>query len=35
MTERVENILGQGGSILVLVGKNNADSEGTTRKFIE
>ena len=33
MTERVENTLGQGqgGSILVHVGVNNADREGTTR----
>ena len=33
VTERVENVLGhgQGGSILVHVGKNNADREGTTR----
>ena len=33
VTERVENTLGrgQGGSILVHVGKNNADREGTTR----
>ena len=33
VTERVENTLGhgQGGSILVYVGTNNADREGTTR----
>ena len=33
VTERVENTLGhsQGGSILVHVGTNNADREGTTR----
>ena len=33
VTERVENIFGhcQGGSILVHVGVNNADREGTTR----
>ena len=33
MTERVENTLGygQGGSILVYVGTNNVDREGTTR----
>ena len=33
MTERVENVLrhGQGGSILVYVGTNNADRDGTTR----
>ena len=33
MTERVENVLGhgQGGSILVHVGTNNADRDGTTR----
>ena len=33
VTERVENILGhgQGGSVLVHVGTNNADREGTTR----
>ena len=33
VTERVENILGhgQGGSILVHVGTNNADRDGTTR----
>ncbi len=33
VTERVDNTLGhgQGGSILVHVGTNNADREGTTR----
>ena len=33
MTERVENVLGhgQGGSILVHVGTNNADRDGTSR----
>ena len=33
MTNRVENVMGhgQGGSILVHVGTNNADREGTTR----
>ena len=33
VTERVENVLGhgQGGSILVHVGTNNADRDGTTR----
>ena len=33
VTERVENVLGhgQGGSILVHVGTNNADKDGTTR----
>ena len=33
MTERVENVLGhgQGGTILVNVGTNNADRDGTTR----
>ena len=33
VTERVENILGhgQGGSLLVHVGMNNADREGTIR----
>ena len=33
VTERVENTLGhgQGGSILVHVGTNNADREGSTR----
>ena len=33
VTDRVENVLGhgQGGSILVHVGTNNADTEGTTR----
>ena len=33
MTERVEKVLGQGqrGSILVHVGTNNADRDGTTR----
>ena len=33
VTDRVENVLGhgQGGSILVHVGTNNADREGTTR----
>ena len=33
MTERVENVLGHGqwGSILVHVGTNNADRDGTTR----
>ena len=33
VTERVENVLGhgQGGSILVHVGSNNADRDGTTR----
>ena len=33
VTERVENVLGhgQGGSILVHVGRNNADREGATR----
>ena len=33
MTERVENVLGhgQGGSIVVHVGTNNADRDGTTR----
>ena len=33
VTDRVENVLGhgQGGSILVHVGTNNADKEGTTR----
>ena len=33
MSERIENILGrgQGGSILIHVGMNNADREGTTR----
>ena len=33
VTERVENTLGhgQGGSVLVHVGMNNADMEGTTR----
>ena len=32
VTERVENVLrhGQGGSILVHVGTNNADRDGTT-----
>ena len=34
MTERVENVLGhgQGGSILVYVGTNNADRDGTRRR---
>ena len=33
VTERVEKVLGhsQGGSILVLVGTNNADRDGATR----
>ena len=33
VTERVENVLGHGhgGSILVHVGKNNADRDGTTK----
>ena len=33
VVERVENVLwhGQGGSILVHVGTNNADRQGTTR----
>ena len=33
MTEQVENVLGhgQGGSLLVHVGTNNADRDGTTR----
>ena len=40
VTERVENVLGhgQGGSILVHVGTNNADRDGTTRivkRYIE
>ena len=37
MTERVEKVLGhgQGGSILVHVGTNNADRDGTTRIEIQ
>ena len=35
VTERVENIMGRGkgGTILVHIGTNNADKEGTTACF--